>query len=252
MRVFAISDLHIDFSENLKWLMELSEWDYRNDVLIIAGDIASSDKLIKRCFKKISEVFGHTLYVPGNHDLWINGNNCSDSFERFDMIKKMANDNGILMECSQFGFLSIVPLFGWYDYSFGQPSDELLNIWADFFACKWPDEFNLKNVTEYFIEMNEGVLNHTNDVIITFSHFLPREDLMPTFIPTQKQKLYPVFGSKLLEAQIRILNSDIHIYGHSHYNQKKRLEKTQYINNAFGYPYEANITSKQLQCIFEQ
>jgi predicted phosphodiesterase len=43
MRVFALSDLHIDYEVNAGWVKSLSSVDYLDDVLILAGDI--SDKL---------------------------------------------------------------------------------------------------------------------------------------------------------------------------------------------------------------
>jgi predicted phosphodiesterase len=74
---------------------------------------------------------------------------------------------------------------------------------------------------------------------------------MPSFIPPAKRLPYPVLGSSLIERQIRKLNSDIHIYGHSHVNNRVRKDNTLYINNAFGYPHEVRITSKQLLCVFD-
>ena len=68
MKVFAISDLHIDYAQNLQWLMNLSQTDYRDDILILAGDISDKRELLEQCFKKLSNCFKQVLYVPGNHD----------------------------------------------------------------------------------------------------------------------------------------------------------------------------------------
>ena len=37
-RIFAISDLHVDFAVNLEQVESLSRSDYRRDTLIVAGD----------------------------------------------------------------------------------------------------------------------------------------------------------------------------------------------------------------------
>ena len=37
MRVFAISELHIDYAVNREWLQQLSLDEYRDDLLILAG-----------------------------------------------------------------------------------------------------------------------------------------------------------------------------------------------------------------------
>ena len=39
MRVFAISDLHVDYKENRRWVQRLSNCDFTDDVVIVAGDI---------------------------------------------------------------------------------------------------------------------------------------------------------------------------------------------------------------------
>ena len=87
---------------------------------------------------------------------------------------------------------------------------------------------------------------------ISFSHFLPRIDLLPTYIPESNRYLHPVLGAFRLEEQIRYLNSNIHVYGHSHVNTEIKKEDTLYINNAFGYPSEIRITTKQLKCVLEK
>lgn len=37
VRVFTVSDIHIDYDENRRWLHSLSQSDYQADVLILAG-----------------------------------------------------------------------------------------------------------------------------------------------------------------------------------------------------------------------
>ena len=73
---------------------------------------------------------------------------------------------------------------------------------------------------------------------------------MPSRIPEHKRHVYPVLGSELLGEQVDQLQPDIHVYGHSHVNQSRRINGTLYINNAFGYPTEAHIARKQLRCIY--
>ena len=40
MRVYAVSDLHTDFKDNLELLRRLSPTAHKRDVLLVAGDIA--------------------------------------------------------------------------------------------------------------------------------------------------------------------------------------------------------------------
>ena len=44
----------------------------------------------------------------------------------------------------------------------------------------------------------------------------------------------------------------MHIYGHSHVNRCVTIEGVTYVNNAFAYPHELRIASKQLLCVYAQ
>lgn len=252
MRVFAISDIHIDYEENRKWLNRLSSWDYTKDVLVLAGDVTDNPHLLDKAFEHLKSRFSEVLYVPGNHDLWVYRDPQNpDSLRKFYRIKELAGNCGIRMEPFHSGELSIVPLLGWYDYSFGRPSGELLDAWADYGACRWPQGMDEAGLTRYFTSLNEAYLDTRNRHVISFSHFLPRIDIMPVYIPQSRRMLYPVLGSSMLEKQVRALNSSIHVYGHSHVNVHVTRDNTAYINNAFGYPYEIMITAKRLKCVYE-
>jgi predicted phosphodiesterase len=250
-KVFAISDVHIDYEENKKWLNSLSHDEYKDDILILAGDVTDDIQLLAKAFEIFRDRFREVLFVPGNHDLWVHRYKGIDSLTKFERIKELASKCDIHMKPFHLGSLSIVPLLGWYDYSFGQPSNEIIDAWADYIACRWPAGFDETTLTRHFVDMNEEHLNIRNEFVISFSHFLPRIDLMPSFIPTDRRAVYPVLGSYLLEKQIRSLESDIHVYGHSHVNVRTCKDNITYINNAFGYPYETWIAAKKLICVYD-
>jgi predicted phosphodiesterase len=251
MRVFAISDLHIDYEENRRWTYGLSQSDYKNDILVLAGDVTDETALLEKAFQVLKKCFAQVLYIPGNHELWVTRHNGIHSLDKFELVRTIAGNNGIVMEPAHFGSLSIVPLLGWYDYSFGPPGEELKSKWSDYRTCQWPDGLDERKITPYFISLNEPFLTVKNRHIISFSHFLPRLDLMPFYIPQGNRYIYPVLGTHRLELQIRRLGSQIHIYGHSHVNQHTRKDNVTYINNAFGYPQEKWTTAKQLVPVFE-
>jgi predicted phosphodiesterase len=254
MRVFAVSDVHLDYEENRLWLSSLSDLDYRSDVLILAGDISDEIKLIEWCFISLQSKFLKVFFVPGNHDLWVNRNQGMTSFDKFHFLMRLAKEHRICTEAYHHGPLSIVPLLGWYDFSFGLPSEQLLQTWVDFRACQWPDTMTAADITAHFLNLNQSVLSVQNDVVISFSHFVPRIDLMPDYIPARYRYVYPVLGSAGLDKQARQLHArrHLHVYGHSHVNRGVTVENIEYINNAFGYPSEQNISRKQLLCIYEQ
>ncbi len=254
LRIYAISDIHIDFAENLRWLNNLSFFDYLNDVLILAGDVTHIISLFEKTIRDLRKRFFEVLFIPGNHDLWVRHSNAMirDSFEKLELIKTIASDCGIKMEPVHLSSVSIIPLFAWYDFSFAKPDPEISKLWIDYIACKWPERCNEESLTQYFIAQNKfNTELNPNQFVISFSHFLPRIDIMPIYIPAEKRSLYPMLGTVLLEKQIRHLGSNIHVYGHSHINNSVAKDNTLYINNAFGYPYETLITAKKLKCIFE-
>lgn len=252
MRVFALSDVHVDYEENKQWIANLSSVDFRDDLLILAGDVCDSIRLLEWCLSALADRFAKVLYVPGNHELWVyRDERPGTSLDKFQQVLEVIENCGASMRVFHRNRLSIVPLLGWYDYSFGEPTEELLAAWMDYRACRWPDHFSVRDIAQHFFLLNDSVLSVTNDTVISFSHFLPRLDLMPSYIPGHKRMLYPVLGSTTLEAQIRRLKPTIHVYGHSHVNRNLALDGVLYVNNAFGYPQEVSIAAKRLRCIYQ-
>lgn len=255
MRVFAISDLHVDYSENRAWLMQLSSQDFSGDLLICAGDISHSMEDLGRTFADLRRRFGTVCYVPGNHELWVNGSSGLTSLQKFGKIEELAAAEGISMAPVHSQAFSVVPLYGWYDFSFGEPSPDLLGRWADFQFCVWPEGLTQAEITQSFLSRNECFLDLnekdcSQKLVISFSHFVPRSDLLPEG-SAGANFLRPVLGSQSIETQIRKLGSFMHIYGHYHVNNRRELDGVTYINNALGYPRETAISAKRLLCIFE-
>jgi|SRR5579864_3345238 len=252
MRVFAVSDLHIDYEMNARWVRSLSSVDYLNDVLILAGDITDKRDLLEWCLTTLSRRFKRVLFVPGNHELWtVRERSGKDSLQKFYEVIATVESSGASMHAFCESEVSIIPLLGWYDYSFGEPSEELKSTWMDYRTCRWPSGLTEKDIVAYFAAFNNCQTWSTAETIITYSHFLPRIDLMPSFVPRAARLLYPILGSDQLETQLRRFTPKIHVYGHSHLNCQTAIEGITYINNAFGYPSETRITSKRLKCIHE-
>lgn len=255
MRVFAISDLHVDFSENRAWLAQLSSLDFTRDLLICAGDVSHSMDDLGRTFQDLRRRFDTVCFVPGNHDLWVREASGFTSLQKFEKIEQLATDEGISTKPVHLPELSVVPLHGWYDFSFGEPSPDLLGRWTDFQFCVWPEGLTQPEIAQYFLSRNESFLDRNQmdgnpKRVISFSHFVPRPDLLPAN-SAGANFLRPVLGCRSIESQIRRLGSFMHIYGHYHVNNRRELEGVTYINNALGYPRETAISAKRLLCIFE-
>ena len=253
MRIFALSDVHVDYDANAKWVASLSNDDYRDDVLILAGDVTDTRRLLEWCLGAFVRRFKRVLFVPGNHELWVLREvRGKDSLQKAAEVRLAVESSGASMEVFRAPGLAIVPLLSWYDYSFGDASDELRAMWMDYRACRWPRGYTDREVAAHFDALNdEHVAPHAEDKVITYSHFLPRIDLMPGAVPRAGRVLYPILGSTRIETRLRRLGASLHVYGHSHVNRRVTIDGVTYINNAFGYPSESWITSKHLMCIQE-
>jgi predicted phosphodiesterase len=251
VRIFATSDLHVDFAVNARWLDGLSTFDYRDDVLIVAGDVSDSLPLLERALAALARRFRRVFFVPGNHDVWVVRDAQSrTSLQKLAEVRKVVAQSGACIETALLEGVAIIPLFSWYDYSFGLPTEELQAIWMDYRACAWPADFRPKDIAAHFESLNAQIRAPAGaSRIITFSHFLPRIDVMPAYIPPDKRVLYPVLGTRALDTKLRALGAHIHVYGHSHVNRRVRIEGVTYVNNAFGYPEETRIASKRLLCV---
>jgi predicted phosphodiesterase len=247
MRVFAISDLHVDYRENKNWLSHLSASDHLADILLCAGDVSHNLTRLAAAFTQMRKCFLEVLFVPGNHELWVVNDPTHNSFEKFARVLAIAGDCGVRTAPLSLPDLTLAPLFGWYDYSFGVPSAELRQSWSDFHRCSWPEHYDQPRITEYFLALNH--IHHRPHPVVSFSHFIPRSDLLPP-ADSKTGFLRPVLGSESIDAQIRKLGSSVHVYGHYHRNGSKQRDNVTYVNNALGYPHET-WTARKLACVFQ-
>lgn len=241
MRILAISDLHTDFMENWQLVEQIPETLYREDVLIVAGDIADRTEVIKRTLSLLRSRFKMVLYTPGNHELWVR-NRKYDSVEKLFRVLTLCQNLDIQTAPAKVNDIWIVPLFSWYDLEFDSgPADNELEGWADFYYCKWPQ--GIRQVYKYLTDLNLPNIKSYDGPVISFSHFLPRIELLPTREKLKFKGLAKVAGCRLIERQIRELRSVTHVFGHSHINRDWEIEGVRYVQNALSYPRERATTN---------
>lgn len=252
MRIFALSDLHVDYDTNARCVEDLSTADYSNDVLIFASDVSDRLSMLSWCLHKLAKCLEQVLFVPGNHDLRVlHDAPGKTTLDKFREVAAVTSDSGVSIGPFHCDSLSIVPLLGWYDYSFGALTGTLSAAWMDFVACRWPDGLQAPEISLQFSALNRTQVPKGVRRVITFSHFVSRIDLLPGALPAKHRMLFPVLGSTHLDRQLRDLNSQMHVYGHSHINRRRLIDGVTYINSAFGYPHEERIASKQLTTILD-
>ncbi len=74
--------------------------------------------------------------------------------------------------------------------------------------------------------------------MITFSHFLPRPEVLPPVAVLRFKELPLVCGSDRLEKQLRAAGSSVHVFGHTHIPWGETIDGVRYVQNPLGYPYE--------------
>ncbi len=263
MRIFALSDIHIDYPENRRWIGELSDVDYRNDALILAGDATHDLGRLGEAFRCLKGKFSEVFFTPGNHELWLVKSACADSLRKFHQTLDLCRQSAVRTTPVRLGqddrAVWVVPLFSWYarledgeDTLFVEKpgEDPSLDAWSDTHFVKWPDLGGL-TPSQYFARLNRSALAREYDApIVSFSHFLPRRELI--FSDAAENALgggklgdahtsfnfSRVAGSSLIDRQVRSLGARVHVYGHQHRNRHRRIEGVTYISHCLGYSRE--------------
>jgi Icc-related predicted phosphoesterase len=249
MRILAISDLHTDFRENMLLVEELSDVTYQRDILIAAGDISDRLDTLKSTLALLRTKFMKIFYVPGNHELWVRKER-QTSVEKFFSVLALCETLDIQTSPAKVDAVWVVPLFSWYEPQFDADNSgdsDSLGGWADFYLCKWPT--GIGQVSDFFLKMNEPRLLAYDGPVISFSHFLPRRDLLPAVERLRFKGLPKVAGCAALDTQIRSLKSGVHVFGHSHISCDRVIDGVRYIQNPLRYPRERTTADFPMKII---
>ncbi len=264
-RLWAISDLHIDFPENKQQLLALDNRRFLQDALIVAGDVTDDIARLLALLEALRRKFSAVAFVPGNHELWIRDHAFPDSLSKFDALMSACERIGIHTRAFRFGEqddgIWIVPLLSWYAGAEESGStlyvkkqqgveDRTEEMWADYYFTKWPSGLGV-SIADYFLDMNLSRVEQPYDApVVTFSHFLPRRELIfrkhgesPVVRPRYRDE-QPAFnfskvaGTQRLDRQLRRISSRVHVYGHQHRNRVRHIDGVTYVSHCMGYPRE--------------
>jgi predicted phosphodiesterase len=240
MRIYAISDLHTDFRENREALERAPMGGHRDDVLIVAGDVADSETVLRDTLLLLTSRFREVFFVPGNHELWVRGEP-RDSMEKFRAVLRVCDQAGVRTGPARVGDAWVVPLFSWYDASFdvrGEGVADELEAWSDRYFTRWPA--GVERVDAAFLALNEPHVRRYDGPVVTFSHFVPRPELLPPVQYLRFRGLPLVAGSLGIEAQIRRIQPRVHVFGHTHIPEDRVLQGVRYVQNHFSRTGAAN------------
>ena len=240
-RVFAVSDVHYDHAGAKEWAARLSTTEYRNDAIIVAGDVGDTFVAVRYCLKAFRAVFRRVFFVPGNHDLWIRPKGVhsdepsqfADSVHKLIALWQMCDDLDVDTGPAQLGpGVGVLPLDSWHSYLFDhhdpRPGTVLFDSW-----CKWP--MGPDEAWRFMVALNEPRIELAADELkgdlISFSHFLPRQELpLPSLHQIAKGA-----GTVAIDEQLRRAGAKLHIFGHTHLNTVDEIKGVRYMQNAMGY-----------------
>ena len=230
MKIQYMSDLHMEFAENSRYLKN-TEFPVSGDVLVLAGDIFYLNNTIapfSKFWKWASANYKQVLLVPGNHEYY---QGC-DVMTRGLQWRWMFKDN-----------------VGYYQNQVVRIDDTdfvLSTLWShvppqnDFYQTK----FNGKRLTvEDYNEMHKFCLDFIRKSvegskakhIVVITHHLP--SLKVVAARHLGSDLNNAFATELGNY---IVNSriDAWIYGHSHTNIDTEIGNTKIVSNQMGYVFE--------------
>ena len=242
MPIYAISDLHTDNRENRELVERISTIDYLNDTLIVAGDISNSLKIMETTFSTLSARFKQVFFVPGNHEFWV-AKEAENSLIKFEQILSLCTDLGIQTKPKLVEGAWVVPLLSWYEPDFypdGNRNAKELEGWGDYHLCKWPETADF-DPCSHFIALNRANIRPYDRPVISFSHFVPRLELIPPPNRLFFKSLPLVSGSVKIEEMVREIGSAVHVFGHTHINVDRTIDGVRYLQNALRYPRERKM-----------
>ncbi|WP_428940479.1 metallophosphoesterase [Fontivita pretiosa] len=276
MRLLATADLHYNHRRGRAAAEELIDQMNRagGDVLLVAGDTASSEgDAIEACLSRF-RFRGPRLFVPGNHELWTHDN---DSYTLFRHVlpRRIRQLGWQWLQTDPFvaSGTAIIGSVGWYDYSFAQPS---LGIPRRFYAAKvspgaaahLPEHRALLEGPDDLPQTARGVVARWNDGrfvklhrgdeqflqelleelethllamhaarhVVAAIHHLPFAQLLPPPHNAQWDFAKAFLGSARIGDLLLRYNNVRHVLcGHSHYPIQATIEHIRAINIGSGY-----------------
>uniref|UniRef100_A0A7S4QYR1 Calcineurin-like phosphoesterase domain-containing protein n=1 Tax=Alexandrium monilatum TaxID=311494 RepID=A0A7S4QYR1_9DINO len=270
-QLLAVSDLHVDYEDNKRWVESLPLRGHEGDAIILAGDISHRADLVRWTLQQFQRRFAHVFYCVGNHELWVKRKDArsdgdrvfADSCDKFEHLMAVARELGVLTEPTRLGTeaapLWVVPLQSWYESEFGEPGADVREMakkaFTDFQQVVWPPAVGSTpdDAARYFDRMNEAMPEWDlgGAPVVSFSHFLPRLELMPAQLPESMKLLRAGVGTRSLEDRLRRLNSSLHVFGHSHVNWYTHWNGVHYVQNALRYPQERRAWKSRLDVSFD-
>mmetsp|Transcript_11149 Transcript_11149/g.41644 ORF Transcript_11149/g.41644 Transcript_11149/m.41644 type:complete len:280 (-) Transcript_11149:1130-1969(-) len=243
--VFLTSDCHTNEPENRKLVHEAffpqkstNKASSQQTVLIVAGDVSFSLKEIENTLSMLVKRYDHVFFCVGNNELRVERRK-RDSMHQFHEIMALCHKIGVKTRSERVDGVWICPIVSWYtpdffgeDYARKRPNYQ--RGWLDFRYCHFDEGQPHQFFREWMEKDIERVLREKeeHENVITFSHFLPRRELLSRISVLVRPTFPLVTGNGFIEDCLRRLGSSVHCYGHTHMNGSKVIDGVRYVQHA--------------------
>ncbi|MCG6893820.1 MAG: metallophosphoesterase [Desulfobacteraceae bacterium] len=255
MKLFAISDLHLDHRINNDALRAIP--DHSDDWLVIGGDVCSGYEDFRYALAVLSARFSRLIWVPGNHELWSRiGNITERGEEKYQKLIGICREFGVLTPEDPYplwegegGTHYLVPLFLLYDYSFrpDHVSRDQAVAWAneagimctdEYLLDPWPHASRIAWCHERCARAEEWIGQLPERIPkVLINHFPLRRDLARLWrIPR-----FSIWcGTRITESWHLRYNASVVISGHLHIRGTKYRDGIRFEEVSLGYPRDWN------------
>lgn len=254
MSIYAISDLHVANKVNQNALLELP--DYKNDWVILAGDIGETETHLEFVISVLAQKFEKIIWTPGNHDLWtfpLNRYSLRGE-EKYNKLVSICHEYGVFTPEDEYlnytydgKHYCLAPIMTLYDYSFKPDyvQDGMEKEWAAESGVICADEdllfsYPYKSVSEWcnvrctYTEKRLNAIQKDVSIII-INHY-------PLLKELGKIYTFPRFsiwcGTTHTQNWLDEFNIEIAIYGHLHIRSTKIINGVRHEEVSFGYPQD--------------
>ncbi len=283
MKIGSISDIHIDINRSRGYpdvsadLLHYIE-GLGLDVLIIPGDISGTSRTIENFFIEADTLSVPVkIFVPGNHDIWVNGKTSDGSMIKYTSILPGICSNhgwhylpGNPLTLGRTAFLGAM---GWYDYSLaGDKGSRLFSndvyekkispggaMWMDGEYARFGMSDtrasalmveNLNNdLKKIKILTDAGGADETSSPVnvIVVTHFIPYRDFVYSTGDPDYDFFNAFMGSAGLGECINTLPQHLRriaLFGHTHRPMKRAMESgVEAVCAPLGYPSDHGMLS---------
>lgn len=283
MKLDFTSDTHLDFwiknttSENIQAKVETFTHKVicanGGDVFVLAGDIGHYHSQNSVFLKYLKSLYNHVLVVPGNHDRYLVSKTqqqkySNNSENRISELSDFCSENSIhfldgntvQIEDITFGGVGMSWDTSYIESILGRTPnrDEIISLFrrtmndsslmfseTDFYDVYSSYNFGYENKRTFdafsLFKTEIEKLSNIQKADIMVTHYAP---CVPKSLPFKyqgdKTSTFFFFDGK---EDIKRINSDLWIFGHTHHKYNFRLMRTEFMCSPLGYPSENNLGS---------